>query len=68
MSEMDRLEAIDQAVRDCAKLATGKRTQKVNRVLGFNITTEQLNEPWAIELLHRRALYVTALRESKAWP
>lgn len=68
MSEMERLPAIDKAVRDCGKLATGKRTKHINGILGFNLTAEQLAESWAKELLHRRALYVTALREEKVWP
>lgn len=68
MSEMDRLEAIEKAVLDCGKLATGRRTQQVDKVLALKLTTEQLTESWAKELLHRRALFITALRESQVWP
>lgn len=68
MSDPDRLPAIGKAVRDIAKLGVGKRTQKVNSILGFKLTQEQLKETWAAELLHRRALFVTALREEKVWP
>lgn len=68
MSEMDRLEAIEAAVQDVAKVSRGKRTARVSKKLAVKLTDDQLKEPWARELLHRRALFITDLREEKVWP
>ena len=68
MSEMDRLEAIEAAVQDVAKVSRGKRTTRINKKLAIKLTDDQLKESWARELMHRRALFITALREEKVWP
>lgn len=68
MSEMDRLEAIDDAVARVGKLARGDRTAHLNKVLGFRLSEEQLKEAWGRELLHRRGLFLTALRTKNLWP
>ena len=67
---MSELEVIEKAVQSVSKLPRGERLAEINRILSpkSSFTEAQLKTGPIKDLLHRRALFVTALRVKGIWP
>lgn len=70
MTDEESLEVIERTVEKVGKLPRKERLAEVNRILcaGAHFSEAQLKLQPIRDLLHRRALFVTALRQKGIWP